>query len=667
MSTRTQSDLEAELRAIGRLLGSDPATAETRARAILDRAPDHTDAILLLAAAVRRQGDPARARDLLRPLADTDVARADVHQELGLAYASLGQSDAAIAQLEQAVARNPGLSAAWRALGDQHTARGASEAADAAYAQAIRASVNDPELLRAADALVAGELATAEPILRARLKRAPTDVAAIRMLAELASRLGRYGDAEKLLARALELAPSFGPARHNYALVLHRQNRAAEAIEQIDLLLAEDPHNAGLANLKAAALGRIGEFEGAIALYDKVLARMPDQPKVWMSYGHALKTVGRQQDSIAAYRRSIALQPELGEAWWSLANLKRVGFNADDRAAMRAALASELDEEDRFHLHFALGKAEEDAGDFAQSFAHYSEGNRLRRAMVRYDPAEIEDHLERSRSLFTERFFAQHAEGGCPAPDPIFIVGMPRAGSTLIEQILSSHSQVEGTMELPDIPQLAARIGRRKLRSEASDYPEALAGLSPAERTSLGEEYLERTRVQRKTDAPYYLDKMPNNFMHIGLIRLILPNARIIDARRHPLACCFSNYKQHFARGQAFSYDLAELGHYYRCYTRLMAHFDAVQPGAITRVFYEAVIADLEGQVRALLGSLGLPFEQACLDFHQSTRAVRTASSEQVREPIFTQGLDQWKNFAPFLSQLETALGPALAEYPYAT
>jgi tetratricopeptide (TPR) repeat protein len=653
----TPTDLAAELRAIGKLLPADPAAAEARARAILVSEPDQNEATLLLAAALRRQGDAAGAVELLEPLTLAKATRADIYQELGLAYASLGRDDEAIAQLEAAVVRNPQLSAAWRALGDQHTGRGDTDAAHAAYAQSIRASVNDPELMRAADALVANELAAAEPILRARLKRAPTDVAAIRMLAELASRLGRYGDAEKLLARALELAPGFRPARHNYALVLHRQNRSSEAVVQIDLLLEGDPHNAGLANLKAAALGRLGEFADAIALYDDVLARQPDQPKVWMSYGHALKTVGRQADSVEAYRRSIALEPGLGEAWWSLANLKRVAFGGDDRAAMRAALDGELSAEDRFHLHFALGKAEEDAGNYAAAFQHYDQGNALRAAQVHYAPAEIEHHAARSRALFTPEFFASRAGAGSPAPDPVFILGMPRAGSTLLEQILSSHSAIEGTMELPDIPQIATRLGGRKLRSEASDYPDVLADLTPEECTALGEEYMSRTRL--------FIDKMPNNFLHVGLIRLILPNAKIIDARRHPLACCFSNFKQHFARGQAFSYSLETMGAYYRSYTEQMAQFDAAQPGAVLRVHYEAVVADLEGETRRMLGFLGLPFEQACLDYHRSDRAVRTASSEQVREPIYTSGLDQWRHFEPWLEPLKQALGPALDDYPY--
>ncbi len=572
---------------------------------------------------------------------------------------------ATVAHLLAYTADNPQSAAGWRALGDAWTAEGDVTQADEAYARSIRASTHDPELLAAAEALVAGELAVAEPILRARLKRAPTDVAAIRMLAELASRLGRYGDAEKLLRRAVELAPSFRAARHNLALVLHRQGRSPEALAEIEALQAEDPANAGLANLKAAALGRIGDYGDAITLYEEALQRQPGQPKLWMSYAHLLKTVGRQNDAVEAYRRAIALQPGMGEVWWSLANLKRVAFTEADRAAMRAALAGDLPVEDRFHLEFALGKAEEDAGNYPVSFAHYARGNALRREQVRHDPAELDDHVQRCRELFTARFFADRAGWGCAASDPVFVLGMPRAGSTLIEQVLASHSAVEGTMELPDIPQMVARLRGTKLRSEAGVYPEVLASLGPDEARALGEEYLQNTRVQRKTAAPMFIDKMPNNWLHVGLIRLILPRAKIIDARRHPLSCCFSNFKQHFARGQAFSYSLEDMGHYYRRYTGLMDHFDAVQPGAVHRVFYERLVDDLEGEVRRLLDFIGLPFEDACLRYYESDRAVRTASSEQVREPIFRQGLDQWRHYEAWLDPLKTALGPALTGYQY--
>jgi tetratricopeptide (TPR) repeat protein len=531
--------------------------------------------------------------------------------------------------------------------------------------EALAASVRDPRLMQAGLALVEGQLAVAERLLRPHLKENPTDIAAIRMMAELAGRLGRYGDAENLLRRALELAPGFTAARANLATILYRQNRPAEAIEMLDALLDGEPENPAHQNLKAAALGRIGGYSEAIALYAAVLERFPDQPKVWMSYGHVLKTVGRRDDSVAAYRRAIAAAPSLGEAWWSLANLKTVGLAADDIAAMQAALAAPgLGGEDRFHLHFALGKALEDLGEAERAFAHYREGNRLRRGELAYDPAEIERHVERSIALFSTGFLAGRQGQGCRARDPIFILGMPRAGSTLVEQILASHSQVEGTMELPDIPALAKRLGGRRLKSQETAYPESLAALSAAGLAALGEEYLERTRIQRKTDRPFFIDKMPNNWAHAGLIHLILPDSKIIDARRHPLDCCFSNFKQHFARGQGFSYDLAELGRYYRAYVELIRHFDEVLPGRVHRVIYERMVEDPEAEVRRLLDYLGLPFEEACLRFHENERAVRTASSEQVRQPINREGLDRWRAFEPWLGPLKEALGPVLDTYP---
>ena len=550
------------------------------------------------------------------------------------------------------------LGAALRRIGDD-------EGAEQAELEAIHASVRDPVLIEAAEALLDNELATAEHILRPRLKAKPTDVAAIRMMAELAARLGRYGDAETLLRRALELAPGFAAARANLATILYRQNRPADAVMVLDALLVGDPANPAAQNLKAAALGRLGSYEEAIGLYEQVLARFPDQPKVWMSFGHMLKTVGRQQEGIAAYRRALAIEPGLGEVWWSLANLKTVTFDAGDIAAMTEALErGDVSEEDRYHLRFALGKADEDAGRAAESFGHYAEGNRLRRRAVDYDPADTSEHVGRCEALFTPAFFESRRDHGCPASDPIFIIGMPRAGSTLIEQILASHPLIEGTMELPDMPALARRLGGRKSRGDPGAYPDCLAGLSAAECAALGEEYLDRTRVQRKTDRPHFIDKLPNNWMHVGLIKLILPNAKIIDARRHPLACCFSNFKQHFARGQGFTYDLAELGLYYADYVRSMRHIDAVLPGGVHRILHEHLVADPEAQVRRLLDHLGLEFDPACLRFHENERAVRTASSEQVRRPINREGLDQWRAYEPWLGPLKAALGPVLECYP---
>jgi tetratricopeptide (TPR) repeat protein len=508
----------------------------------------------------------------------------------------------------------------------------------------------------AALALHDNRLSEAERGLKAYLKRDPFDARAIRMLAELAGRIGRLKDAETLLRRAVELAPGFTAARANLALVLYRQNRAEEALAELDALIDAEPDHPGHANLKAAALGRLGAFEEAITLYERVLAKAPEQPKLWMSYGHMLKTVGRQADGIDAYRRAIARRPALGEAWWSLANLKTVRFDDADIAAMEAARAApELGEEDRFHLDFALGKAFEDREEADRAFDHYAAGNALRRTQLIYDADETERFVDDCIALATPAFFADRAGWGSDARDPIFILGMPRAGSTLVEQILASHSAIEGTTELPDLPALARRI---------PDYPHGLAGLTATRARELGEEYLRRTAVQRRSDRPFFIDKLPNNWAHVMLIRLILPNAIIIDARREPRACCFSNFKQHFARGQAFSYALDDMGRYYRDYVRLMAHLDSVQPGRVHRVIHEALVADTEHEVRRLLDACGVGFEPTCLAFHETERAVRTASSEQVRQPIFTGGDRAWRPFAPHLALLATALGDLVDVYP---
>jgi tetratricopeptide (TPR) repeat protein len=533
--------------------------------------------------------------------------------------------------------------------------------------ESLAASVRDPRLMEAGLALVEGRLAAAEGLLRAHLKARPTDIAAIRMMAELAGRLGRYSDSETLLRRALELAPGFTAARANLATVLYRQNRPAEAIEILDALLDVQPDSPSQQNLKAAALGRIGAFDEAIHIYRQVLERLPGQARIWMSFGHVLKTVGRLDEGVAAYRRAIGLAPALGEAWWSLANLKTVRLGPADVEAMTAALAAPgLSRDDLFHLHFALGKAHDDASEPELAFHHYAEGNRLRSALIGYEADRTSRGVDRSVALFTPAFFAQRENWGCPAPDPIFILGMPRAGSTLVEQILASHGEVEGTMELPDIPALVKRLGARSRKAEESAYPEVLATLGPDSLRALGEEYLERARIHRRTDKPFFIDKMPNNWAHVGLIRLILPGARIVDARRHPLDCCFSNFRQHYARGQGFSYSLTDMGRYYSDYVRLMAHFDRVLSGRIHRVVHERLIDEPEREIRALLDSLGLAFDPACLRSHENRRAVRTASSEQVRRPINREGVGQWRPYERWLGPLKEALGPVLESYPEA-
>ncbi|TLY82892.1 MAG: tetratricopeptide repeat protein [Gammaproteobacteria bacterium] len=598
------------------LIDGQPALALEQATEILKTVSGHPIATLVVGMAQRRLGDPAVALDTLEPLVRSQPQAGAVHFECGLALADAGQGEAAVGLLRRAVELSPALPGTWQALADHLTAIGDTAGADAAYARHIKAATRDPRLLRPAAALCENDIPLAETLLREHLCERPTDVAAIRMFAEVAARLGRYQDAENLLARCLELAPGFHGARHNYAVALFRQGKHAAALPEIERLLAIEPRNPNYRSLHAAVLAGVAEYARAIDIYVQALKEYPRQAKIWLSYGHVLKTSGAAGEGIGAYRRALELEPRLGEAWWSLANLKTYRFDAADMARMRQQLArADLAAEDRYHFHFALGKALEDEQRYADSFEHYRQGNALRRAQLHYDP---------------ER---------------------------------SSHPQVEGTMELPDVPVLAHGIG-----TQATDggprYPQVLETLSPGQLRALGEEYLARTRIQRKTGRPYFIDKLPNNFLHVGFIHLMLPNARIIDARRHPLSGCFSAFKQHFARGQNFTYDLAELGAYYRSYVELMAHFDAVLPGRVHRVFYERLVDDTEHEVRRLLEYCGLPFEPACLRFYENERAVRTASSEQVRVPIYREGLEQWRHYEAWLEPLKRSLGAVLERYP---
>jgi predicted Zn-dependent protease len=650
-----------------RLLGNQPSLAADQAREILAAVPNHPGAQLVLGSALRQTRRADEAIEVLQPLVLSQPHWAAAHLELGLALGDAGRGEDAVKSLQAAVRLQPALADAWRALGDHLGAMGDAAGADAAYANHVRASTRDPRLLEPALALAEGRIAVAEPLLRSHLKKHPTDVAAIRMLAEVAARIGRYTDAQNLLLRCLELAPGFHAARHNLAVVLHRDNKLREALVEIDRLLQAQPDSPAFRSLRAAVLARIGDYAEALRLYEPLLKEYPNQSRLWLSYGHALKTAGRNADSIAAYRNAARLEPTFGEAYWSLANLKTFRFEESDLDAMRSQLATGLlSDEGRLHLHFALGKALEDRQQYAESFEHYAQGNRLRRDAVPYDATDLADQVRRSRALFTPEFVSARAGSGCPAPDPIFIIGLPRSGSTLVEQILSSHSAIEGTMELPDVIGIVKGLSGRTRRSEASLYPEVLANLGADELRALGERYLEQTRIQRKTEAPYFIDKMPNNWAHVGLIHLMLPNAKIIDARRHPMSCCFSNFKQHFARGQHFSYSLDDLGQYYASYVSLLAHLDAVLPGRIHRVIYERMVDDTENEVRRLLDYCGLPFEEACLRFYENERAVRTASSEQVRRPIYRESVEQWRHYEPWLEPLRRALGPVLEAYPAA-
>ena len=494
----------------------------------------------------------------------------------------------------------------------------------------------------------------AERILKPHIKEDPFDVRAIRMLAELAARLGRLKDSETLLRRALEINPNFTAARANLAMVLGRLGRAADALELLDDIFAAEPERPGNLSLHAATLARLGDFEQALKLYEQVIANAPDQPRALMTYGHMLKTIGRQDEAIAAYRKATDVNPAAGEVWWSLANLKTVRFSEIDIDSMERALnRHDLRDDDRFHVEFAMGKAFHDLGRSDEAFSHYAAGNALRRQYHPFSPGHLTEFVNRSIELFTSDVLSR--PGGNEAPDTIFVVGMPRAGSTLVEQILSSHSLVEGTAELPEMPPIARSRG---------NYPASAVEMTAEERRAAGDEYLRRTAVQRRTDRPFFVDKLPNNWMFVPFIQMVLPNAKIIDARRHPLGCCMSNFRQHFARGQDFTYDLTDLGRYYSDYVRLMAHMDAVMPGRVHRLIYERMVGDTETEVRALLDYCGLEFEPACLEFYKTERAVRTPSAQQVRQPIYRDATDEWRAYETHLGPLKAALGPVLDSYP---
>ncbi len=553
----------------------------------------------------------------------------------------------------------PNLTETWRDLADQSLYVGDGGEASAAWLALLRSSVRD-DLRAAADLLIEGRALEAERALRDALSVAPHDTDALLLLAETVGRLGRLPEAADLLARALGAEPDHALARIARAEVLLRLTRWSDALEEIDRLLAAYPQHRRARILKATALGQIGDHMGAAALSGGLLKDFPDQPKAWLTHGHNLRTIGQAEDAIAAYRKAAALDPGFGDAWWSLANLKTYRFSAEEREKMATQLASmDLAPDDRIGLHFALAKAEEDVGRYAEAFDHYQKGNAAHRARIDYDPGQITTIVERSQALLTPSFFAERALWGADAADPIFIVGLPRAGSTLVDQILASHSGVESLGELPDIAALANWVEAASQPSRRISYPDALGALSAAQVGRLGRAYLDRTAPLRRQTRPHFIDKAPGNFLHIGLILLMFPKARIIDVRRHPLDGCLSAFRQHFGAGWEFSYDLTELGRYYADYTALMNHIDAVRPGAVRRVIYEQLVQDPEREIRRLLGDLGLPFEPACLRFYENTRPVPTPSSEQVRRPIFTEAMNLWKHFDPWLGPLKTALGPA--------
>jgi len=658
--------VDVALAQVERLLTTDPALAAQQAMQILATEPVHLVATLYLGIARRFTGDAAGSIDALKPLTRSQPDWAAAHYEFGRACGAAGRRDEAVAALRRAIELQPALTGAWCSLADELRAAGDAAGADAVCARRIELARGDSRLQKADAALREKRFAEADTLLYQHLEEDPTDILAMQLLAAVYLRLDQFANAGKLLSRCLELAPNYAGAHHDHALVLDKQMRRGDALRAIEQALDVDPGNPVYRIAQAVLLDRVGEYDRAIEVYASLLDAQPEQPKVWTSYGHVLRAAGRQADSVAAYQKAIEYSPDSGEAWWSLADFKTFTFSAEEIDEMRRRLErAELSDDDRVRFEFTLGKALEDAGDYQGSFEHYAQGNRLRRAKTPYDAAQLTAAVQRSKALFTPAFFADRADCGSAAEDPVFIVGLPRSGSTLIEQILASHSAVEGTMELPDMLIIVNELGERGAGAGNWHYPEVLASLEPGEFRALGERYLESTRIYRKTDRPMFIDKMPNNFANVGLIQLMLPTARIVDARRHPLACCFSTFKQLFARGQHFTYSLDDLGRFYRDYVELMAHFDEVLRGRrVHRVFYERLVDDTEAEIRALLDYCGLPFEERCLRFFETDRAVRTSSSAQVRQPIYRNSINHWRHFEPWLDPLQKALGPVLDAYP---
>jgi tetratricopeptide (TPR) repeat protein len=633
------------------------------AEALLQDLPENRDLLLTAATSLRCLMRIPESLETLDRLEQTHPRFSRLHQERGLCFVALRDAPRAIESLLRAVNINPALPMSWRMLEGVYRLSGQPDNAATAAAHVATLKALPPEVVAATALFSDGDLTPAEQMIRAYLLQHGDHPEAMRLLAKIGMARDVLDDAETLLEAVLTLAPDHRAARYEYAQTLVQRHKFAQARAQAQRLLELDPNNADYRATAATAAVGLGDHETAIGLYRGLLVDAPNAADVHLWLGHALKTVGRTAEAIEAYRAAAKARPGFGDAYWSLANLKLYRFEDDEIERMRAEEASpSIPPLDRHHLCFALGKALEDRGETADSWTYYARGNALKRAESRYRPEILETNTAEQIRVCTSAFFHERRGWGAPDPDPIFIVGLPRSGSTLLEQILSSHSQVDGTQELPDIQAMVLELQGRDPDFDHPRYPAALGDLSAQDAARLGEKYLADTKVYR-AGRPRFIDKMPNNFRHIGLIHLILPKAKIIDARREPMSCCFSNLKQLFAQGQEFVYSIEDIARYYRTYLDLMAHWDEALPGRVLRVHYEDVVADLEGSVRRLLDYCDLSFEPGCIDFHKTKRSVRTPSSEQVRQPIFRDGLDQWKTYEPWLAPLKTALGDALERY----
>ena len=654
-----QLTLEREVRQLQEALAQsrfDEVVAN--AHPLLAAHPGQRDVLYCLAVAQRMQQRIPEALATLATLQAYHPRYPRLFQERGHCQVFLRDAPQAVAAFERATQLNPALPASWNMLQTLYRMVGRLDDAVTAGQHVTKLASLPVEIVTTRSLLADGNLAAAEAVLRPFLATQPDNLEGLRLLATI-SRDNQYAnDSEKLLDAVLQQAPEYHAARYELALSLVDLHKYRRARDEIETLLLVDPRNPAYRVTAASIRVGLGELEAAVSRFEALVLEFPEDPAITQSLGHALKTLGRQQPAIDAYHRANVVHPGFGEAYWSLANLKTYRFTDEELVRMRhhEALPT-VQLVDRYHLCFALGKGLEDRGEYAESFVYYERGNALKKSESHYRPEPHESTARRQKKICTAAFFAERQGWGCASSAPIFVLGLPRAGSTLLEQILASHSAVEGTMELAEVPRLVGSLGGKDRPGEHSYYPQILAELSAAQCRQFGEDYL-RDTLDYRQGAPFFIDKMPNNFRHIGLIHLMLPNAKIIDARRHPMDCCFSNFKQLFASGQQFTYSLDDIGRYYRTYADFMEHWDQVLPGRVLRVQHEDVLADLEGSVRRILDYCGLPFEQSCIEFHKNTRRVHTPSSEQVRRPINRDGVDQWKPYEPWLDPLKAALGP---------
>ena len=663
-SNLTPSPVEAEVHRVRGLLKSRQFAESLRAaEALAEKLPENRDVLHLIAMNQRHLNRLPEALASLERLEQHHPAFSRLYRERGHCYVAMKDAPRAIDAFLRAVNINPALPASWRMLESLYRMTGEPENAAMAAAHVATLERLPPEIVQATGLFSDGDLGAAENIVRRYLLKHGNHIEAMRLLARIGFKREVLDDAELLLEAVLQLAPDYRAARHDYAVVLLERHKYLAARAQLEQLLILEAENKQYRTLYANACVGLGEHARALPLYRELLVDTPQAADLHLSVAHCFKTLGRQEEAIEAYRGAAAARADFGDAYWSLANLKTYRFTPAEIARIRSqeeAPTTAL--VDRYHLCFALGKALEDAGEYEESYRNYERGNALKRSESHYRPELIERNTRLQIEVCTREFFEKREGVGSKSAAPIFIVGLPRAGSTLLEQILASHTRVEGTQELAEVPRIALDLQGRDPDLNNPRYPGELAVLGAEDFLRLGEKYLSDTRVYR-TDKPYFIDKMPNNFRHIGLIHLMLPNARIIDARREPLACCFSNLKQLFAKGQEFTYSIEDIARYYRTYLELMEHWNRVLPGKVLTVWHEDVVDDLEANVQRLLDFCGLEVEPACIEFYKTERSVRTASSEQVRRPIFREGLAQWKNYEPWLGPLKDALGDALARY----